>query len=254
MIKLGGAALAAPGGAEDVLQDIAALVRAGRRVVVVHGGGPQVSGWADRLGVSSRFIDGLRATSDELMTVAQMVQVGQVGRDVVARLGRAGVRAIGVSGQDLGGWLRADVHPNPELGRVGQVTDVDTHALNALLDAGLTPVIAPVAVDADLVPLNVNADHVAACVAAALRARDLLVLTDVSGVLDPQGQVAAHVDDAQARAWLEQGHARGGMRPKLRGCLHAAQAGVRAVIGGGALDALLQGQGGTQVTARRSAA
>jgi acetylglutamate kinase len=254
VIKLGGAALAAPGAAQGVLEDVAALVQAGRRVVLVHGGGPQVSGWAERLGVESHFVDGLRATSPELMALAQMVQVGQVGRGVVERLARLGVSAIGVSGQDLGGWLRASVHPNRALGRVGQVTAVHTHALQALMDAGMVPVIAPVAVDGELAPLNVNADHVAACVAAALHARDLLVLTDVVGVLDPQGQVAQAVDEALARAWMDSGHARGGMRPKLRGCVHAARNGVRAVIGGGDLCALLQGERGTVVTAGRNAA
>ncbi len=258
VIKHGGAAMVDPGLAEGVLSDVAALHAAGQRVLLAHGGGPEVSRWGERFGLSARFVDGLRVTDEATMRVAQLVQVGGISRDLVAGLGRHGVRAIGLSGQDGGGWLRATVRAHRlaatgepvDLGRVGDITAVDTGLLDVLFAAGLLPVVAPVAVDAALAPLNVNADSVATAVAGALGAHRLVFLTDVSGVRGPDGAPVAALRAAEARAWIAAGVIAGGMIPKVEGCLAALAAGVAGVqIADGrvphAVSLALAGQTGT---------
>ena len=178
LVKYGGAAMTDPALGEQLMQDLALLHSHGVRMVLVHGGGKAVSELGGRLGLQARFVDGLRVTDEETMRVAQMVQVGLLGRDLCAELGRAGAKALGLSGHDLGGWLKAKVRQHTDratgepvdLGRVGDVVSVDAPAIHALLQAGLIPVIAPVAVDDNLRALNVNADSVAMAVAGALQA------------------------------------------------------------------------------------
>lgn len=236
VVKYGGAAQTTPALAEAVMQDVVLLQAVGVRMVVVHGGGPAVSEMGRRLGLEARFVDGLRVTDDETMRVAQQVQIGGISRDIVASIGRRGGRALGLSGHDLGGFIRAvpRVHVSREtglvvdLGRVGDVTTVDAAALRTLLDAGITPVIAPVAVDADFQSLNVNADPLATAVAAGLRADKLIFLTDVEGIRGPDGAVAKVAADV-LRAWIEQGVVSGGMIPKAEACLEAIDNGVHAV-------------------------
>ncbi|MED5374244.1 MAG: acetylglutamate kinase [Myxococcota bacterium] len=226
--KLGGAALQDAAKAEDLYQRLAAHHAAGRQLVVVHGGGPAVSAMAKRLGVASSFHDGLRVTSPALMEVAQMVQLGQVGRGVVTGLARLGVPALSLSGADFAGMLRARLHPERALGRVGEIDAVDVDRLTALTAAGVVPVIAPIGVDEDMLPLNVNADSVAQAVAAALQAERLIFVSDVQAVLGPEGPVEV-LRAAQARDWLKDGTIHGGMVPKIRGALDALDLGVGQV-------------------------
>ena len=237
VVKYGGSAMVSPELADAVMQDVVLLSAVGVRVVLVHGGGNAVSELSKRLGLSATFIDGLRVTDDETMRIAQLVQVGGISRDIVAAIGRRGGRALGLSGQDGGGWLRAVARQHisretglpVDLGRVGDVVGVDTSLVLGLLGQGITPVIAPVAVDAELASLNVNADSVANAVAEALRADRLLFLTDVAGIKGEDGAVAPVASAAQLRAWIASGVINGGMIPKAEACLSAIEAGVGGV-------------------------
>jgi len=237
VVKYGGSAMVSEALSRAVVEDIVLLRAVGVRVVLVHGGGRAVSEMGRRLGLEPRFVDGLRVTDDQTMRVAQQVQVGGISRDIVAAVGRRGGRAVGLSGHDLGGWLRAEVRQHTsqqtgapvDLGRVGDVTDVDADVLLPLLDAGTIPVVAPVAVDGEFGSLNVNADSVATAVAVALGAGRLIFLTDVPGIQGPDGQVAATADGATLRSWMADGTVSGGMLPKVQGCLAALDGGVDAV-------------------------
>ena len=237
VIKYGGAAQTSQELADAFVQDVVLLRAVGVEVVIVHGGGPAVSAMGQRLGLEARFVDGLRVTDPETMRVAQLVQVGGVNRDIVAAIGRRGGRAIGVSGHDSGGWLRGSLRRHRsratgeevDLGRVGDIRIVDPSLLRSLSSLGQIPVIAPVAVDDDMDPLNVNADTVATAVAGALGARKLLFLTDVDGIRGPDGAVVPEVDATTLRGWIASGAVSGGMIPKAEACLAAVDAGVGRV-------------------------
>lgn len=237
VVKIGGAAMTDPELVEAVTQDVVLLGAVGVRVVLVHGGGSAVSALGRQLGLEPTFVDGLRVTDDATMRVAQMVQIGGLSRDLVAAIGRRGGRAIGLSGHDGGGWLRATPRSHTRiedgvavsLGRVGDISHVDKEMLLGVLRTGMVPVIAPVAVDAHLASLNVNADSVATAIAAAMSADKLIFLTDVAGICGPEGEVATEVDDRTLQAWIEDGTVSGGMIPKARACLLALQGGVDRV-------------------------
>jgi len=237
VVKYGGAAQVSPELAQAVMEDVVLLAQVGVRVVLCHGGGPAVSEMGRRLGLRSTFVDGLRVTDEETMRVAQQVQVGLIARDIVAALGRRGGRGLGISGHDGGGWLRGRLRQHTsretgelvDLGRVGDVTEVHGDFLRGMLQAGLIPVVAPVAVDQEHHSLNVNADSVATAVAGALGAARLVFLTDVDGIRGAEGLPVSRVDAALLRAWVDQGVVSGGMIPKAEACLDALAAGVGGV-------------------------
>ena len=237
VVKLGGSAMTDSALIEAVTEDVVLLGAVGVRVVIVHGGGSAVSELGRRLGVEPTFVDGLRVTDDTTMRIAQMVHIGGLSRDLVAAVGRRGGRAIGISGHDGGGWLRATPrsHTRREdgvsvsLGRVGDITQVKTGMLGAILDASVVPVIAPVAVDETLASLNVNADSVATAVAAALNADKLIFLTDVPGIRNAAGSVTPEVGQAELVSWIEEGIVAGGMIPKAEACLDALNSGIQHV-------------------------
>src|SRR5918911_468880 len=250
VIKLGGATF---DGAGAPLGEGAALVRAGMRVVLVHGGGPLITQWLERLGVQTQFQDGVRVTDEPALDVATMVLRGLVNTGVVAGLARHGVSAMGLSGAD-GGLLRA--RRRPELGLVGEVEKVDAAELQLLLDRGVVPVIAPLGLDAEGTLLNINADMAAATVAAALGADAALFLTDVPGVCDADGVARPHLDRAEVERLIAGGVISGGMIPKVRACLDALRgARLAAILDGrtpGALADLLEDAvAGTIVMDRR---
>jgi len=236
VIKVGGASMISESLIEAVAQDLVLLRAVGIEVVLVHGGGPAVSEMGRRLGIEPNFVDGLRVTGEDMMRVAQLVQVGGVSRDLLAAIARFGGSGVGLSGHDGGGWLRASrrKHVSREtgqpvdLGRVGDIQSVDVRLITAATSASVIPVIAPVAVDAEYKPLNVNADSVATAVAAALGAPRLLFLSDVEGVHGPSGLVS-RMTATEARGWIADGTIHGGMVPKVEACLHALNTGVQRV-------------------------
>jgi acetylglutamate kinase len=194
--------------------------------VIVHGGGRRLSGWLDRLGIASRFDEGRRVTDDEALPVAVAVLRGLVNAELVASLVGLGVPAVGISGAD-GGMIRAE--RVPELGRVGRVSRVEAALVDALLAGDFVPVVAPIAVDEDGQLCNVNADEVAAGLAASLSGR-LVLLSDTDGVRGGDGRRIDRLDAAGAEALISSGVISAGMIPKVRGALAVVAAGGREVV------------------------
>jgi acetylglutamate kinase len=225
VVKIGGSTL----GAEDTtLDDVVALQRAGQPVVVVHGGGAMITEWLERLAVPSEFVDGLRSTSAAALEVVIAVLRGVINTQLVAELQRRGGRAVGLCGVDAG-LVRGERY-DARLGLVGRITGVDPTALHALLGAGITPVVAPIALEPPDQPLNVNADTVAGEIARALHAQGLVFLTDVDGLLDAGGALLPLLDGARATALRADGTIGGGMIPKVEAALRAAEGGARTHI------------------------
>lgn len=239
VIKYGGAAMAAADLKAAVMQDIALMKYVGMHPIVVHGGGPEVSELARRMGIEPQFVDGLRVTDAATMEIAQMVLVGKTNREIVTHLCAQGVKAVGLSGQDAG-LIRAARHLHRsretgemvDLGFVGDVAAVDTEVLTTLTTAGYVPVIAPIGVGPGGQPYNINADTVAGAIAAAMKAEKLVLLTDVEGVRadkDDPSSLLSRVTAQEVKSWIARGRLQGGMIPKLQCCLTALEGGVNRV-------------------------
>ena len=225
VIKLGGSTL---DNQRDALEDIVWLRGLGAHPVLVHGGGPEINDWLERVGLPRRFERGLRVTDAATLDVVRMVLAGKVNGDLVRLLVSLGGRAIGLSGID-GGLLHAR-QIAADLGYVGAVTTVDAGVITALSAAGFIPVIAPIALGDEDTVLNVNADDAAADLARGLSATKLLYLSDVPGVLDAQGRLLSELTDHEVRALIDQGVISGGMIPKAEAALRALETTERVHI------------------------
>ena len=237
VIKYGGNAMTEPALQAAFAQDVVMLQLVGIRPVIVHGGGPQIEAALKRLGLRGEFIQGMRVTDAPTMQAVEWVLSGEVQQQIVGLINQAGGKAVGLSGRD-GGLLQAQklampdaAHPGAfiDLGQVGDVVNVDTTIVRRLQDAGCIPVISPVGVGANNKSYNINADVVAARMATALQAEKLLMLTNISGVLDGAGQLMTRLSAAQIDAMVADGTISGGMIPKISGAIDAAKAGVQAV-------------------------
>lgn len=225
VIKLGGSTLY---NQRDALEDIVWLRGLGAHPVLVHGGGPEINDWLDRVGLPRRFERGLRVTDAATLDVVRMVLGGKINGDLVRALVHLGGKAVGISGVD-GGLLRAR-QIAPELGYVGAVTAVDAGVITALSRSGFIPVVAPIALGEGDTMLNVNADDAAADLARGLSAAKLLYLSDVPGILDRQGKLLSELSDQQVRALIAEGVISGGMIPKAEAALRALEATERVHI------------------------
>lgn len=225
VVKLGGKSVETATGRAQLAARLAALVESGARIVVVHGGGAQVTSALAASGIEARFVNGLRVTDEKVLEVAEPVFT-HVGKTIAHALSVAGAPAVAVTGRDAR-LLEASVK-DAALGRVGTITRVNAELLRHLAHDGITPVVGPIAVD-DAGALNVNADEVASAVARALHARDLLLLTDVPAVRGADGAPIASLTPAQAQALIDSGVATGGMIPKITGALAALATGVARV-------------------------
>ncbi|MGQ0669159.1 MAG: acetylglutamate kinase [Actinomycetota bacterium] len=226
VVKIGGAAMEDRRLAETFAEDIALLRLVGVRMIVVHGGGPQITTMAGRLGIEPTFVDGHRVTDPATLEVARMVLVGLVNQDLVSLLVRHGTPAIGLSGHD-GGLLM--VRPrSPDLGLVGEVERVNVGLLVHLMER-CVPVIASIGTDSDGQSYNVNADLVAGCVAAAMGAQKLVYLSDVPGLLGSDGSLVSETSVSGCRPLIAEGVAEGGMIPKLESAIEAVESGVGKV-------------------------
>jgi acetylglutamate kinase len=247
VIKYGGHAMGEERIARLFAADAVLLRLLGARPVVVHGGGPQISRMLQRAGVKSTFVDGLRVTDAATMEVAEMVLSGAINKEIASWITQAGatadVRGVGLSGKDAGlitvekaVRTRAAAGDDDEvvdLGFVGEPTRIDPKLIRSLIDSEVDdyiPVIAPIGVGEDGQTYNINADTVAGALAGALRAKRMLLLTDVAGVLDADGQLVRQLSVAEARAAIADGVATGGMIPKLETAIAAVEAGVEAVV------------------------
>ena len=240
VIKYGGHAMGNDELADAFARNVVLLRQVGLRVIIVHGGGPQIGAMLTRLNIPSAFINGLRVTCAETAAVAEMV-LGQIGKRLVESIQNAGGQAVGLSGKD-GGLMRAKrltrparaadggADPSADLGQVGDPEHIDPTLLETLIRAEFIPVIAPIAPGPDGQTYNINADTVAGAIAGATGAQRLLLLTDVAGVLDGKGVLIPRMDADHARALLASGVASGGMIPKLETSLRALEAGARAVV------------------------
>jgi acetylglutamate kinase len=236
VIKLGGSVLLDSALRRKLIAEIAELKSAGFELILVHGGGKQIAAMLDRLRIESRFHDGLRVTDKDARDVAQMVLAGQVGKDLVAELAKIGVAAAGLAGGDGLSFLaeKMNAEDGTDLGYVGRIVKTNDCLIAGMLNAGVTPVVACLALGAsDFEYYNVNGDQMAAAVAAGCKAESLVFVTDVGGVRDGIGERIAELDRKRIEDLLSGGVATGGMRPKLRACLEALEAGVRniAIIG-----------------------
>jgi len=244
VIKYGGAAMLDAGLKEGVLRDVVLLSLVGLHPVLVHGGGPEISGMMKRLGLEPTFIGGLRVTDAATMEVVEMVLVGRTNREIVGTLNRLGARAVGLSGKDAGLITAGKLQGEVDLGQVGEVTDIQPEIVHTLIREHYVPVIAPVAAGNDGTTYNINADTVAGRLAAALGARKLVLLSDVRGVMTDKADestLVSALDAKQAEAMIAAGTIESGMIPKVEACIGAVRAGVEKchVIDGRLPHALL---------------
>jgi len=241
VVKYGGHAMGDPEAARDFAEDVVLMKAVGINVVVVHGGGPQIGAMLKRLGVESSFVNGLRVTDAETAKIAEMVLAGSINKEIVGWIGQAGGRAVGISGKD-GGFVRAakvgrdtpdrlqGIERHVDLGFVGEPVGVDRRIVDTLSDAGIIPVVAPIAIGDDGHTYNINADTMAGAIASALGATRLFMLTDVVGVLDKAGELMTDLDPAAVAGLREDGTITGGMIPKIETCVAAVEAGVDAAV------------------------
>ena len=241
VVKYGGHAMGDPELARDFAEDVVLLKAVGINPVVVHGGGPQIGAMLKKLGVESRFVDGLRVTDKETAQVAEMVLSGSINKELVGWIAAAGGRALGISGKDAGlvtarKVTRTSKDPDSniesvvDLGFVGEPAKVDTMIRETTCAAGMSPVIAPIGAGEDGETYNINADTMAGAIAAALKAARLFLLTDVAGVLDKDGVLLTDLNPAKIAELQADGTISGGMIPKLETCVHAVEAGCEAAV------------------------
>lgn len=241
VVKYGGHAMGDDKLAELFARDIVLMKQVGINPLVVHGGGPQIGGMLERLQVESNFVDGLRITDRNTVDVVEMVLAGSINKAIVSTINRAGGTAIGICGKD-GNLIQArklrrrrrdpvsNVEQILDLGFVGEPEYVNPQILTALEQAGMIPVIAPLGVGPDGETYNINADTVAGAVAAAVGAVRLLLLTDVKGVLDRQGELLENLSVEEVQTLREDGTISGGMIPKVETCTRAVEEGVDAAV------------------------
>ena len=242
VVKYGGHAMGDPELQRDFAEDMVLLKAVGINPVVVHGGGPQIGAMLKRLGVESRFVDGLRVTDAETAQIAEMVLAGSINKEIVGWIGQAGGRAVGISGKDAGLVLAQKVGHGREpdklqgierhvdLGFVGEPVAVDRTIIDQLSASGIIPVVAPIAMGADGETYNINADTMAGAIAGALGAARFFLLTDVAGVLDKAGTLLTDLDADRIAGLKADGTISGGMIPKVETCVAAVEAGVDAAV------------------------
>jgi len=237
VVKFGGNAMVDPELHESFARDVVLMKLVGMNPVVVHGGGPQIGALLAKLNIHTEFVNGMRVTDAQTMDVVEMVLGGSVNKEIVSSINRNGGKAIGVTGKD-GQLIRARkltvTRHSPELnaseiidiGHVGEVDQIDTEVLGVILGSNFIPVIAPIGSDAAGSTYNINADLVAGKLAQVLRAEKLMLLTNVAGLLDKQGQVLTGLSTSEVDALIADGTISGGMLPKIACALDAVKSGV----------------------------
>ena len=241
VIKYGGRAMGDTTLASAFARDIVLLKQVGIEPIIVHGGGPQIGAMLERLKIKSEFVDGLRVTDAATVEIVEMVLSGSINKQIVSAINAAGARAVGLSGKD-GNLMtvrklrhtRRETDSNIEkildLGFVGDPSHIDPELLDSLTKADIIPVIAPIGIGDDGATYNVNADTAAGAIASAVNAARLLMLTDIVGVLDKEGDLIADIGVDQARMLIEDGTISGGMIPKVETCIEAVEKDVEAAV------------------------
>lgn len=247
VIKYGGNAMENEALKNSFARDIVLMKAVGMHPVVVHGGGPQIADLLNRLGKESKFIQGMRVTDNETMSVVEMVLGGLVNKEIVSLIQRNGGKALGLTGKD-GGLIKARKLEIPtengdtvDIGQVGEVESVNTEVLEMLAASDVIPVIAPIGADDEGRAYNINADFVAGAVAEVLKAEKLILLTNVAGLKDKQGEILTGLTSARVQALIADGTIYGGMLPKIQCALSAVEQGVTSshIIDGRVAHAVL---------------
>ena len=231
VVKYGGNAMINEQLKQQVMEDIVLLHLIGVKIVLVHGGGPEISDLMDKLGKKPEFVDGLRVTDKETVDIVQMVLAGKVNKTLVNLLEKKGGKAIGLSGMD--GRLIEAAQKDPRLGYVGEITKIHIKPVWDLLNNGYIPVISTIGCDRDGNAYNINGDTAAAHIAGALGAQRLIMMTDIAGILRDRDDPSTLVTDItveEARALYDEGIISGGMIPKVDCCIHAIEQGVKNVV------------------------
>lgn len=233
VVKYGGNAMINPELKQAVMSDIILLTLVGIKIVLIHGGGPEISTMLQKLGIESKFVNGLRYTDKETAEVVQMVLAGKTNKDLVSLIERCGGKAVGLCGID-GAMIKAKpVESEFDYGFVGDITDIDPKPIEKVLEEGYIPVIATVGIDEGGQVYNINADTAAAEIATALHAENIITLSDIPGLLkdvnDPKSLIPEiHVDEVPAL--IESGIISGGMIPKMKSCEKAVKSGVKKAV------------------------
>lgn len=228
VIKLGGHAMGSDEAMASFARDVVLMQQVGANPVIVHGGGPMINAMLKRLDIKSEFVNGKRVTDAATMEVVEMVLSGLVNKRIVQAIGAQGGRAVGLSGKDA--QLITCTQTNPELGYVGTPSNVDASILKDLFNSNIIPVIAPLGAGENGETFNINGDTAAGAIAGALNADRLLLLTDVAGVKNADGEVLTEMTPTQIREMTADGTIAGGMIPKTETALDAINNGVRAVV------------------------
>jgi acetylglutamate kinase len=237
VIKYGGNAMTDPALQQDFAEDVVLLKLVGMNPIVVHGGGPQIDTALSKIGKKGTFIQGMRVTDEETMSVVEWVLAGEVQQDIVGLINAAGGKAVGLTGRD-GGLIRArklkmvdlkDPSIEHDVGQVGEITAIDPAVVKALQDDQFIPVISPIGFGEHNESYNINADLVAAKIAEVLKAEKLILLTNTPGVLDKEGRLLTNLSAREVDTLFADGTISGGMLPKISGALDAARSGVHSV-------------------------
>ena len=233
VIKYGGSALINDEIKDTIMQDVALMKFVGFKPVIVHGGGPDINAMLNRVGIKSEFVNGLRVTTEETMEVVEMVLAGKLNKAISTQLNLQGIQAAGISGKD-GGMLKVKklMPDGADIGLVGEVESVDTKLIQTLIDNDFVPVISPIGVDEEGNSYNVNADYAAVAIAGALKAKKLVFLTDIEGVMKDvhdSNSVYSRITVKEILDMIRTGSISGGMIPKVECCIAGVQAGVKDV-------------------------
>lgn len=240
VVKFGGNAMGDEALSNAFAQDIVYLKQSGINPIVVHGGGPQIASMLDKLAIKSDFVHGLRVTDKPTVEVVEMVLAGKINKEIVSAINRQGGKAVGISGKDANLMVAKKITemPDPQsnlmkavdIGYVGDPLEVNPHIVEVISKSDLIPVIAPVGISRDGETLNINADTFASALAARMQAKRLLLLTDVTGVLNKNKELIPDLTIDEARDMIKSGDISGGMIPKIEGCIEVVEAGVEGVV------------------------
>jgi acetylglutamate kinase len=240
VIKFGGNAMGDEALSDAFAKDIVYLKQSGVNPIVVHGGGPQIAAMLKKLEIKSDFVHGLRVTDKPTVEVVEMVLAGAINKEIVSAINRQGGKAVGICGKDANLMIAKKITemPDPEsnimkavdIGYVGDPAEINPHIVEVISASDLIPVIAPVAMSREGDTLNINADTFASALAARMKAKRLLLLTDVAGVLDKNKKLIEQLSIAEARSLIRDGTITEGMIPKVEGCIEVVEAGVEAVV------------------------
>ena len=229
VVKFGGHAMGEQAFVDSFASDMVLLRQVGTNPLIVHGGGPQIGAMLEKLEIESSFVNGLRVTDEATISVVEMVLAGGINKSLVAAIAKAGGKAVGISGKD-GNLIKATKAHDGSLGYVGYPEMIDISVIEALMSHDMMPVVAPTAMGDDGMTYNINADTAAGAVAGAIGASRLLMLSDVTGILDKDGQLIERVNIAQAKQLITDGTVSGGMIPKLETCIQAVEDGAEAAV------------------------